>query len=112
MPNDTESKISLAEISELVKPTVVFRAPNVHEEFDYLWSVLLGSSFFKQNGYEFVIPDHPDFQTLVQSQNFGEEERERYYSLFEQIYDESYYQKGLVALETEREVIESMFPRL
>lgn len=98
---------------ETINPRLIFRVPTPDQEFGYLWSILKDTPFFKTHNYNFVIPDHPDFQKLTQSADFNNLDEGKYRKLFEaEIYDEDFYKSGLTALEKERLIIESLFPRL
>lgn len=107
-------EIQQPEAGEFIKPQLVIRAPIADEEFEYLWSVLRAIPFYKKQGYSFVLPDHPVFQRLAQSSpKFGDVDEAQLRKLFKtEVYDEKYYTPGLTALENERGIIESVFPRL
>jgi len=100
------------EVKEMPNPTLVIRAQSADEEFDYLWSVLNLLPFYKEYGYTFEIPKHPEFKKLVEvADNLDAIDKGPIRKLFvEELYDPEFYKEGLAILEKGRERIESVFP--
>lgn len=93
-------------------PAITIRPQTADEEFDCLWSVLGKMPFYKANGYRVSIPDAPEFQALAQNPaNIHEVNKPILKDLFVgKIYDASFFQPGIAALEAHRQMIEAAFP--
>lgn len=95
-------------------PEIVIRPQTPVEEFDYLWSVLQDLPFFRKNNYKIELPSHPVFQALAKmSPDFSGVDRDQIRKIFEsEVYDASFFDNGLKALESERERITQVLPTL
>ncbi|OGG16039.1 hypothetical protein A3D78_01390 [Candidatus Gottesmanbacteria bacterium RIFCSPHIGHO2_02_FULL_39_14] len=111
--SELQQQLTPAERKELIAlPALVIRPHTAEEEFEYLRYVLDNVSFSRQHGYSFEIPDNHEFKKLAElSPNFDGVDWDHTKSLFkDQLYDPSFYNAGLQALENERPRIEKAFP--
>lgn len=83
---------------------LIIRPQTPQEEFEYLLYVLKRASSYKENGCTFELPGDLRFQQLTS-------ETPTLFPIFEkEVYDQIFFQKGIQALESQREVIQQVFP--
>ncbi len=95
-------------------PEIIIRAPNANEEFDRLIYVLKQAHFYRENGYTFTIPNENIFVKLSdKSPNLDNVDWTPIKKYFiENVYDKSFFEKGISELESVRELIESSLTTL
>ncbi len=96
------------------KVEIQARAQSADEEFEYLMGVLSRMDFYKKHGYMVSLPEHPVFLSLAEKSEFLKSENpEKLKEIFKnEIYDESFYENAISAINKRMDILESVLARI
>ncbi len=99
---------------KMPKATISIRPATSEEEFDIILSTLHRMPFFRQHGYDVVLPDNEKFKQLGnRSTKISESEKDELYDFFSKnIYDRGNYEKGLEKSAHMTEIFNNAIPIL
>jgi hypothetical protein len=98
---------------DVKNPQLTIRSPGPEEEFGVIWYTLRSLPFFREHGYEVVLPDHKIFADLAElPPNIRDSKKKQTYEIFAQhIYRRADYENGLLSLKASEADIRAAFPK-
>jgi hypothetical protein len=93
---------------------ISIHASSVEEEFEYVCSLFDDMEFYKEYGYEVLVPIHSEFQKFIENyESWKSADRMELKSIFSQlIYEENFYFAGVEKLNNRKGDIQEVISRL